>query len=87
MYLDHSSSLKVIKKKFGYLVCKEWGNGVADLGVLAGTWTAEKVVVWEGLNTGGFAYRKTAALCWIMMNEVMSILGNMTGHRGGWTPL
>lgn len=58
-------------------------HGVSYLDELLGSIALEKVIVWKRLQPRGFAHGKTAALSWVGVNEVMSILGDVTGDGRG----
>ena len=64
-------------------VSKVWRYCIANLDVLFSSWPAEEVIVWKGLKPCGLPDRKAASLHRVGVNEVMSILGNVTGDGGG----
>lgn len=61
------------------LCCQERGDGISYLVELLGTVTLEEVVVWEGLQPCSLSDCQAAALHWIVMDEVVTILGDVTG--------
>lgn len=60
-------------------------DGIAHLNVLFRAAAVEEVVVRERLKAGYLPHRETAALTRIVMNEVVTILGDMTRDGGAWT--
>ena len=59
-------------------------NSIPDLMVLLSSISLEKVVVRERLKSCGLTDGEASALRGIWVNEVMSVLGNMTCHGGAW---
>ena len=62
--------------RYGNLAREEWRHRVADLNKLLCSVTLEKIVVRKCLETGGLSDRQAAALRWIGMDEVMTVLGD-----------
>ena len=60
------------------------GDRVSDLNVLFGTRATEEVVVRESLQSCRFANGQAAALCGVMVYEVVTILGHVACDRCGW---
>ena len=53
--------------------------------VLLGTVAHENIVVWEGLDPGGFADRETPGLGRVVMDVIVTVLGDMRGNSTGGT--
>ena len=56
---------------------------VADLMELLRSVSEKEIVVREGLQSGGFADSQASALSRIIMNKVVTVLGDMAGYRRG----
>ena len=56
-------------------------NGVADLVKLLCTISQKKIVVWECLQPSRFSHCQASALNWVGVDKVVTIFGNVTGHR------
>lgn len=63
------------------LACQIRWHSISNLMVLLRSVALKEVVVWKGLQARRLADGKAATLHWIVVNEVMSILGNMAGNR------
>src|SRR6266404_2343680 len=59
---------------------------VSDLAVLMSARTAEVVIVRECLQTRRFAHRETATLRFVIVNEIVPVLRNVTCDGRGRTP-
>lgn len=67
----------------GYLECEERRHGVSDLMVLLRAGSGKKVVVGKGLQARRLPNSEAATLHRVGVNEVMAILGDVGGDRGG----
>ena len=56
------------------LMSKKRRDGIADLTILLGAWTLEKVIVRKRLESCRFSNRQASALMRIRMDEGMSVL-------------
>jgi hypothetical protein len=65
------------------LVSQIRGDSVADLVILLGPVAHEEVVIREGLDPSGLPDRKAPGLARVVMNIIMSVLGDMGGNRAG----
>ena len=59
-------------------------DGVAHLCILLRSAAMEEIVVREGLETSYLSHGEAPTLAGVWMNEVMSILGNVTSNCGAW---
>ena len=70
-----------------YNICnlssQKWWNCVAHLMELLRSVSEKEIVVREGLQSGGFADSQASALSGIIMNKVVTVLGDMAGYRRG----
>ena len=69
------------------LVGQQRRHGVADLMELLRTVSLKEVIVRKGLKPCGFSHGQTATLRRIVVNEVVTVLGDVTGHGGEVAPL
>ena len=53
---------------------------IPDLDILLGSIAEEQIVVRKGLKPGGLAHRQASTLQWVMMDEVVPVLGDVAGH-------
>ena len=74
--------MQIFPKRLADLPGEERWHGVTHLDELLGFVALEKVVVEEGLQSGGFAHADRATLLFVRMDEVMTVLRQMAGHRG-----
>lgn len=65
-----------------YLPSEKWGNGITNLCVLFGPVSGEVIVILKCLKAGCFTNCQAAALRWVVMDEVVSILRNVGDDRG-----
>ena len=49
-------------------------DSIADLNVLLGPVSFEKIIIWESLDSGRFSYRKTTTLFRVIVNEIVAVL-------------
>ena len=69
------------------LLGEQWWHSIPNLLVLFSARSFEEIVVRKCLESRRFANRQASGLRWIVMNEVMSVFGNMRGDCGrGATP-
>ena len=59
-------------------------DGVAHLYILLCAAAVEEIIVWEGLETSHLSHGEAPTLSGIWMNEVVSVLGKVTGDCGAW---
>ena len=60
-------------------IASRGGTALPDLAILLGPWAAEEVVIRKRLQTCCLAYGQTAALRRVGVNEVMTVLRDVSG--------
>lgn len=62
---------------------QERRDSIAYLMILHGAWTAEEIVIREGLQPRRLAHRQGADLSRVGVDEIVSVLGDVAGHGAG----
>ena len=75
--------LEQLENDIGQLSGEEWGNGIADLVVLLRLVPLKEVIVGKRLKSRRLADGQRSTLRRIVMNEVVTILGDVAGHSRG----
>ena len=69
---------------FRDLACEIWGHSIPYLVVHGSSRSLETVVVWKCLKTRSLANSQTSALCWIVVDIIVAVLGNMGSDGSGY---